>query len=112
MKRYIIKPEYIDFFGSDANAYTVITEYDIPLCAAEFEKSVDDVLDMLIELKQDGREVLYRFDCKPSRERLNDLISFESGDSDDFFPTDEDYKKAVETCKVVWDCYYTTVYAD
>jgi len=115
MKKYFIKPEFIDLFGSDANAYTIITEDEIALWAKDFEKSEDEVREMLIEDDSDkhGWRVLYRFaGSRMSREQINRLIAFDSGDPEEFFPTDEDYRRAIEEGFVKWDCYYTTVYVD
>ena len=115
MKKYIIKPEFIDKFGSDANAYTVIAEEDVELYASDFGKTADDVKEMLIEDDSDKHawRLLYRFPGnRMSREQINRLISFESGDPDDFFASDDDYKKAIEDGFVKWDWYYTTVWVD
>lgn len=115
MKKYIIKPEFIDMFGSDANAYTVITEEEVGLYASDFGKTVDEVMEMLIEDDSDKHawRLLYRFPGnRMTREQINSLISFDSGDPDDFFATDDDYKKAIEEGFVKWDWYYTTVWAD
>ena len=115
MKRYSIKPEFIDLFGSDANAYTVLTEEQVEQIAADMEKPVGEVLEMLIVDDSDAHayRLLYRFaGSRLSREQLNELISFESGDPDDFFPTEEDYQQAIRDGFVKWDCYYTTIWID
>lgn len=115
MKKYIIKPEFIDLFGSEANAYTTIDENIISDLADYFDMAEEQVLDMLIEDDSDKHawKLLYRFSGdRMTREQLNKLISFENGDNEDFFATKEDYIKAVEDEFVKWDCYYTTVWID
>lgn len=115
MKKYIIKPEFIDYYGPEANAYTVLTEDDVERIAEDWEKTVEDVLEQLIEDDSDKHawKLLYRIPgYKMSRERINQRISFESGDPDDFFATDDDYKRAIADGFVKWDCYYTTIWVD
>lgn len=114
-KKYIIKPEYMDNFGSEANAYTIIQEDDIRAYSEDFNMSEEEILDMLIEDDSDKHafKLLYRFPGnRMSREQINDLISFDSGDPEEFFKTDYDYKKAIEDGFVKWDWYYTTVWID
>lgn len=118
MKHYIIKPEFIDMFGSIANAYTVITEDDIRTWSKDFSVSEDSILSMLIEDRTDpnGYHVLYRFsyDKKTdiNAEHLNKLIAFESGDPVPFFESQQDFEKAVKDGFVTWDSYYITVWID
>lgn len=112
MKNYIIKPEFIDLFGAEANAYTVLTEDDIENFAQEWEEPVDEILEQLIELRKTGYTALYRFAGKHSWQDLNELIRFESGVQEDYCETEEDYKKAVRDGFVTYDGYYTTVWAD
>lgn len=115
MKTYIIKPESIDLFGSEANAYTVIAEDMLDDIAAGWEKSVDEILEHLIEDDSDKHawKLLYRFaGAKLTREQLNNLIAFESGDPEPFFPTEDDFKQAVRDGFVKWDNYYTTIWID
>ena len=115
MKKYIIKPDYIDFFGPEANAYTVLTEDIVRTCAADFDKTEEEILEMLIEDDSDKHawRLLYRFPgSKLSREQINSFISFDSGDPEEFFATDDDYKKAIADGFVKWDNYYTTIWVD
>lgn len=115
MKKYIIKPDFMDQFGPEANAYTVIDEETVETLASDWEKTVDDVTEMLIEDDSDTHtwRVFYRFPGnRMTREQINQRISLDSGDPEDFFATDEDYKKAIEEGFVTWDSYYTTVFVD
>ena len=115
MKKYIIKPEYLDSFGPEANAYTVLTEDTVRTCATDFGKAEEEILEMLIEDDSDKHawRLLYRFPgSKLSREQINNFISFDSGDPEEFFPTDADYKKAIADGFVKWDGYYTTIWVD
>lgn len=115
MKSYIIKPDYMDNFGPEANAYTVLTEDDVEEIARGWEKPVDEVLECLIEDDSDKHafRVLYRFPGnRMSREKLNDLIRFESGVYEDFFETEEDFNQAIKEGFVTWDWYYTTIWID
>ena len=115
MKKYIIKPEFIDYYGPDANAYTVLTEDDVERIAEDWEKPVEEVLEQLIEDDSDKHawRLLYRFaGNRMTREQINRLISLECGDPEEFFKTDEDYKKAIDDGFVKWDWYYTTVWVD
>lgn len=112
MKRYIIKPEFIDLFGSDANAYTVLTEDDVENFAREWEKPASEIEDQLIELRKTGYTALYRFSGKPGWQELNELIRFESGVQEDYCETETDYRRAVRDGFITYDGYYTTVWAD
>lgn len=115
MKTYIIKPESIDLFGPDATAMTVITEEMLDDISSAWEKPVDEILEHLIEDDSDKHawRLLYRFaGSKLDRETLNRLISFESGDLENFFETDDDYCQAVRDGFVKWDNYYTTIWID
>ena len=41
MKKYIIKPEFIDYYCPDADAYTALTEDDVELCVIDYyEKEI------------------------------------------------------------------------
>lgn len=115
MKKYIIKPESIEFFGPDASPYTVITEEEVERIAQDWEKTTDEVLEHLIEDDSDQHawRVLYRFPGnRMSREQINKCISFDSGDPEEFFKTDDEYRKAIDDGFVKWDWYYTTVWID
>lgn len=113
--KYIIKPEFIDLFGPEANAYTVLTEEDVARIAEDSEKTVDEILEQLIEDDSDKHawRLLYRFPGnRMTREQINGMIAFDSGDPEEFFKTEEDYKKAIDDGFVKWDMYYTTVWVD
>ena len=115
MKSYLIKPESIDLFGSEANAYTVLSESDIENLATSWEKPVDDLLSHLIEDDSGNHcyRVLYRFPgSRMTREQINERIAYESGDPEEFFATNDDYRKAIENGFVTWDAYYTTIWID
>lgn len=117
MKTYIIKPEYIDNFGSDANAYTVLTEDDIRTYSEDFEKTEEEIRSMLIEddTSKHCYRVLYRVPCEKKYftwEHINDFIAFESGDSAPFFETEEDFNKAIKDGFVTYDLYYVTIWVD
>lgn len=115
MKKYIIKPEFIEHYGPEANAYTVLTEDDVERLAEDWEKPVEEILDQLIEDDSDSHafRLVYRIPgSRMTREQLNRLIALECGDPEDFFPTEEDYKTAVREGFVKWDNFYTTIWAD
>ena len=112
MKTYIIKPEYADLWGSDVNSMTTFTEDDVKRAAFEFEKSEDELLEQLIELKPSAYRAIHRFPGKPSWQELNELIRMDSGCDEDFFDTEDDYKRAVRDGFVKYDLYYTTIYVD
>ena len=50
-KTYKIKPEYIDGWGDDANEDTVLTEEDLEMITSGWEKTPDEVMYQLIEIK-------------------------------------------------------------
>jgi hypothetical protein len=112
MKTYIIKPEYLAQFGSEAKPMTVLTDSDIERLAADWEMSEDDLRDQLIEQEPTTWTAIHRFVGKPDWQELNDLIREDSGVQEDFFETEEDYKKAVHDGFVKYDWYYTTIYED
>ena len=115
MKKFIIKPDYIHLFGDHANAYTVITEDEVVRLSRDWETPVDEILEQLIEDDSDNHawRLIYRLPgCGMTREQINQLISFDNGDPDEFFPTDEDYQAAIRDGFVKTDGYYTTVWAD
>ena len=53
---YRIIPDYFDNFGSDANEESVLTEDDIERIAYGFEKTVEEVKEMLYENTEDNVE--------------------------------------------------------
>ena len=115
MKKYIIKPEYLSLYGDQANAYTVITEDEVARLSKDWETPVDEILEQLIEDDSDnhGWRLIYRLPgCGMTREQINQLISFDNGDPEEFFPTDEDYQASIREGFVKTDGYYTTVWAD
>ena len=112
MKTYIIKPEYLDRFGADANPMIVLTDSDIERFAADWEMSEDDLRDQLIEQKPTGWTAIHRFVGKPGWQELNDLIREDSGVQEDYCETENDYKQAVLEGFIKYDGYYTTIWED
>lgn len=112
MKRYIIKPEYLDNFGSEANAMTELTESDVERLAADWEMSECDLQDQLIEVRETGYTVIHRFAGNPDWQELNRLIEFDSGVDEPYCETEEDYRRAVHDGFIRFDGYYTTIYED
>ena len=112
MKRYIIKPEYIDLFGSDANAYTVITTEDIKRLSEAWEKPIEDIMEYLIEDNTENKayRVMCRIPGKHDWQVLNRLIELETGCT--YCETEEEYNEAVRNGFITYDCYYTTVWID
>lgn len=51
MKKYTIKPEYLDLWGSEADENTIITEKDVARFAHELETSVDELKSQLIPIR-------------------------------------------------------------
>lgn len=117
MKNYLVKPEYVDCFGSDVNAYTTIPEDMINDIAFEWGKEPEDVLSMLIEddSSTHAYSVLYRFAYDSKHfdwESLNYAICLESGDPVPFFESEEDFLKACKDGFVTHDMYYVTIWED
>ena len=112
MKTYIIKPEFIDLYGDEANAMTVLTEDDVRNLASDWEKEEDELLDQLIELQPSGYRAIHRFPGNPDWQKLNELIRFDSGCDEDYCETEADYQQAVRNGFIKYDGYYTTIYVD
>ena len=112
MKKYIIKPEYIDNFGSEANAMTIIDSKEVERLAEEWGMKKSELREWLIEQKPSTRTPIHRFAGRYGWEELNYLISFDSGNPEDFFQDEEDYKQAILEGFVDFDGYYTTIYED
>lgn len=112
MKRYIIKPEYLDNFGPEANAMTELTDSDIERFAADWEMSEDDLRDQLIEVRETGFTAIHRFEGNPDWQQLNRLIAFDSGVDEPYCETEDDYRLAVHEGFIRFDGYYTTIYED
>lgn len=49
MKTYKIKPEFLDLWGEDATAETILTEKDVEDITRGWDKTPADVMDQLIE---------------------------------------------------------------
>jgi len=112
VKTYIIKPEFLELYGPDANPMTILTEDDVEMIARGWEKDEYDILQQLIELKPSGYRPIHRFAGHPSWVELNNLIREDSGCDEDFFATEDDYRLEVRSGFVKYDGYYTTVYID
>lgn len=112
MKTYIIKPEYIDRFGNEANAMTVLTEDDVERLAEDWEMDVDELKDQLIEQERHAFRPIHRFAGRQDWQKLNELIEFDSGVEEPMYETEEDYKRAVRDGFVTYDGYYTTIWVD
>ena len=117
MKTYNIKPEFLEYFGSEANAYTVLTEDDIRTLSFEFEMEENEIIDMLIEndTQKHCYNVLYRFPYEKkhsSWKDINRFIAFDSGDPVPFFETEDDYNTAIKDGFVTHDMYYITIWVD
>lgn len=117
MKKFIIKPEYLETFGPEANAYTVITEDDIERLASEWEMDPDEIWAMLIEddSAKHCYKVLYRLPCEKANynwENLNRLIQFDSGDPEPFFESEADFESSIREGFVTYDGYYATIWED
>ena len=114
MKKYIIKPEFINLYGADANAYTVLTDSDVEMFAGEWGKPVEELYNQLIEDDSDKKcwSVMCRIPGKHNWEELNSLIEFETGCSEPYCETEEDYTRAVNQGWITYDGYYTTAWVD
>ena len=112
MKTYIIKPEYLDRFGSDANAMTTITDADIERFAHDWEMDEDELRDQLIEQKPTVRTPIHRFAGRHNWQDLNHLIEFDSGVNEPYCETEDDYNRAIRDGFISFDGYYTTVWED
>lgn len=112
MKTYIIKPEFMDLYGADANAMTVLTEDDVRKLAEDWEKDEDEIRDQLIEVEPSGYRAIHRFAGSPDWETLNELIRKDSGCEEDYCETENDYRQAVHDGFITFDGYYTTIYVD
>ena len=112
MKTYIIKPEFMDLYGADANPMTVLTEEEVEQLAGEWEKDVEELKGQLIEERKTAFRPIHRFPGNPDWEALNELIRFDSGCEEDYCETEEDYRRAVHDGFIGFDGYYTTVYVD
>ena len=49
-KRYRIKPEFIDLWGSDANEESVVTESDIERLAVDWDMTPEQIREQLEEI--------------------------------------------------------------
>ena len=112
MKKYIVKPEFIDLYGSDATPFTEYTDADIDYLADEWSMPRDSILEQLIELKPSTRTPLYRFAGKHSWQEVNELVKFNDGLDEPMFLDEDDYNQAVKEGFVGFDGYYTTIYED
>ena len=112
MKTYIIKPEYLDLYGSEATSMTVLTEDEVRDLASEWEKDESELIEQLIEIKPSGYKAIHRFAGNPGWQELNELIRFDSGVQEDYCETEEDYIQAVREGFIKYDGYYTTIYED
>jgi hypothetical protein len=112
MKTYIIKPEYLNLYGSDANPMTTLSENDITNFAEEWNIDEYDIRQQLIELPYTGYTAIHRFVGKPDYNELNKLIAFDSGNTEPFFENETEYNSAIKNGFVKYDGYYTTIYAD
>lgn len=112
MKTYIIKPEFLELYGPDANPMTVLTEDDVEMFASCWGKDEYDLLQQLIDYVPGGYRPIHRFVGNPSWQELNDLIREDSGCPEDFFETEDDYRLEVRSGFVQYDGYYTTIYVD
>lgn len=112
MKTYIIKPEFLDRFRSDANAMTVLTENDVERLAEDWEMDVDELKDQLIEQERHAFTPIHRFAGRHDWQKLNELIEFDSGVEEPMYETEDDYKRAVRDGFVTYDGYYTTIWED
>lgn len=52
MKRFYIKGENLDQWGSGCDEETIVTEEDVEQLAVEWEKPIDELLDQLIEIER------------------------------------------------------------
>lgn len=112
MKTYIIKPDYIENFGNEANSMTVLTEDDVERLAEDWEMDVDELKDQLIEQERHAFTPIHRFAGRQDWQKLNELIEFDSGVEEPMYETEEDYKRAVRDGFVTYDGYYTTIWED
>lgn len=112
MKTYIIKPDYIENFGNDANSMTVLTEDDVERLAEDWEMDVDELKGQLIEQERHAFRPIHRFAGRQDWQKLNELIEFDSGVEEPMYETEEDYKRAVRDGFVTYDGYYTTIWVD
>lgn len=112
MKRYIIKPEFLNLYGEDANPMTVLTSDDVDRLAADWEKDEFEIRGQLIELPESGWTAIHRFVGNPGWQELNDLIREDSGVQEDYCETENDYRQAVRDGFIKYDGYYTTIYED
>lgn len=46
-EQYRIKPEYIDLWGDEANADTIISGADLEMIARGWDKTIDEIIDQL-----------------------------------------------------------------
>lgn len=112
MKTYIIKPDYIENFGNDANSMTVLTEDDVERLAEDWEMDVDELKGQLIEQERHAFRPIHRFAGRQEWQKLNELIEFDSGVEEPMYETEDDYKRAVRDGFVTYDGYYTTIWVD
>ena len=112
MKTYIIKPEYLENFGSEAYPMTVLTQDDVERLAADWEMDEFDLRQQLIEQEESCWTPIHRFVGKPGWQELNELISEDSGVEEPYCETEEDYRRAVRDGFIKYDGYYTTIYED
>lgn len=56
MKKYTIKPEYLDLWGSEADENTVITEEDVARFAHDWETSEDELKSQLIPVRANSEQ--------------------------------------------------------
>lgn len=112
MKTYIIKPDYIENFGNDANSMTVLTEDDVERLAEDWEMDVEELKDQLIEQERHAFRPIHRFAGRQDWQNLNEMIEFDSGVEEPMYETEDDYKRAVRDGFVTYDGYYTTIWVD
>ena len=113
MATYIIKPEFIDYYGPDANSMTVLTDSDIERLASDWEMDVDAVKEQLIEQKPTVRTPIHRFSGNPADwQQLNRWIEFDSGVTEPYCESEADYIQAVRDGFITFDGYYTTIWED
>lgn len=114
MKHYLIKPEFIDQYGAEANAYTVLTEDDVDNLSADSGIPADKYYEQLIEYNpSSGRNVLCRFSERfDDWQKLNLFMLWETGCAEPYCRSDEEFKKNIADGWITYDGYYTTVWVE
>ena len=51
-EQYRIKPEYIDLWGDEANADTIISGEDLEMIARGWEKTIEEIIDQLEPIEE------------------------------------------------------------